>query len=182
MTFTYDWTTDRVDKWLPYVQHLVGRVNVNALEIGSFEGRSTVWMLENILTDPTSRIVCVDPFLGGSVPDLPNEYLTAFVENTKPYQKQVRIIQARSEDVNSSILLKFCPAGYDLIYIDASHMPAATVREAFLAWYVASDGALIIFDDYSGSLREAVDEWCKAFADWIETWDTGAQLIMRKIQ
>ncbi len=182
MTFTYDWTTDRVDKWLPYVQHLVGRANVNALEIGAFEGRSTVWMLENILTDPTSRIVCLDPFLGGSVPDLPNEYLTAFVENTKPYQRQIRIIQARSEEVTTDILAHFSPGGYDLIYIDASHLPEATVREAFLAWNVASDGALIIFDDYAGSLREAVDEWRKAFVGRIEVWDTDAQLILRKIR
>lgn len=32
------------------------------LEIGSYEGRSAVWFLENILTHPTARIVCVDLF------------------------------------------------------------------------------------------------------------------------
>jgi hypothetical protein len=36
---------------------------VNFLELGSYEGRSTVWMLESLLTHPQSHITCVDPFV-----------------------------------------------------------------------------------------------------------------------
>lgn len=162
MTFTADWTTDRVSgTWLPFVQQFIGREKMYALEIGAYEGRSTVWMLENILTDPTSRIVVIDPFLGGSVPDLPNEYLTAFVENTLPYQKQVRILQAKSAEIDAHTLYPFARNGFELVYIDASHMPFETVYEARLAWDVTNKGSVIIFDDYSGSLKEAVDEWLK---------------------
>jgi predicted O-methyltransferase YrrM len=178
MTFSADWTHGRVDLWTPYLQHLVGRENVNALEIGCYEGRSTVWMLENILTHPTSRIVCVDPFLGGSVPDLPNEYLTAFVANTLPYQKQVRIVQAKSREVSAETLLRFAP-GYDLIYIDASHLPDETVLEARLAWSVANQGAVIIFDDYSGGLKEAVQAWIPKAPEILQNGDV--QLIIKKV-
>ena len=43
MTYTADWTTDRISTtWLPFVQQFVGRENMYALEIGAYEGRSTV--------------------------------------------------------------------------------------------------------------------------------------------
>ena len=188
MRYTYDWTSDRIPLWLPHVEHLVGREKINALEIGCFEGRTTVWMLENILTHPTSRIVCVDPFvpnsglnIGGN--ELTYQYLDRFVENTLPYRKQVRIIQAYSQEISSDILWRFTN-GYDLIYIDASHMPDPTVHEAELAWLVANQGAIIIFDDYGGSLKDAVAEWKKPFVDAgrAEVLHEAYQLIIKAIK
>lgn len=32
------------------------------LEVGVFEGRALVWLLENILTHPTARATCIDLF------------------------------------------------------------------------------------------------------------------------
>ena len=177
--YRFDCTPDRVTLCTPHVVHLVDRADVNALEIGAFEGRSTVWMLENVLTHPTSRVVCVDPFLARSVPDLPNEYLTAFVENTKSYQDKVRIIQAKSSQVSAETLLRFAPQGYDLIYIDASHMPAETVLEAKLAWSVARQGAVIVFDDYNGGLKEAVQAWIPKAPEVLNNDDV--QLILKKV-
>ena len=37
---------------------------VFGLEIGSFEGRSAIWLLENILTHSNSHLTCVDTFEG----------------------------------------------------------------------------------------------------------------------
>ncbi len=36
------------------------------VEIGSFEGRSTLWILENLLRHPDSRMHCIDTFAGGA--------------------------------------------------------------------------------------------------------------------
>jgi predicted O-methyltransferase YrrM len=38
------------------------RPRLRFLEVGSYEGRSAVWLLSNILTHPTSRLYCVDTF------------------------------------------------------------------------------------------------------------------------
>ena len=44
-------------------EYFNGRENLSFLEVGTLEGRTTVWLLDNILTDSKSRIHCVDPFI-----------------------------------------------------------------------------------------------------------------------
>ena len=38
----------------------------HVVEIGCFEGRSTLWFLEHLLRHPDSRTTCVDTFAGGA--------------------------------------------------------------------------------------------------------------------
>src|SRR5205085_745809 len=39
-----------------------GKPGINYLEIGTYEGRSALWVLENILTHPTSKLTIIDAF------------------------------------------------------------------------------------------------------------------------
>ena len=160
MTYRCNWTDDRLPVWMNYARHLKGEP-VKALEIGAFEGRSTVWILENILTHPDARIVCLDPFVPNKGLDLPadvaDNYLARFVENTKFHRSKVRILQAYSWEVTAEWLAPFGP--FDLVYVDASHWPEETVREAEMAWQVCKPGALLIFDDYGGTLKEYIERW-----------------------
>ncbi len=154
-----DWTSDRLPKWLPHVQHLIGKP-INALEIGAYEGRSTVWMIENILTHPSSQIICLDPFCENAKFNQYADYLPRFVENTHPYRSKIRIIQSFSQDVLPETLLGFVPGKFNLIYVDGSHEPADVISDAILALAVANPGAVIAFDDYGWQdVRTAVDLW-----------------------
>lgn len=61
MSFTTDWVTQFVPSWTKHVLPvLAGRPGVRWLEVGSFEGRSALWTLDNVLTGPGSEITCVD--------------------------------------------------------------------------------------------------------------------------
>ena len=44
-----------------------GKPNLKFLEIGSFCGNSAAWTIENILTDKTSTLTCIDPWNGNIV-------------------------------------------------------------------------------------------------------------------
>ena len=182
MTYREDWTSDRLPHWLPIIGPALAPENLRALEIGVYEGRSTVWMLEHILTHPTSRIVCLDPFepnAGMVWTQRPHEYHDAFLENTAPYREQIAVVRAYSQNVDAATLAAYAPNGYDLVYIDASHDAAATVREAQLAWDVAKPGAFVIFDDYGGTLKERVSAWLPGHCDIV---DEGYQLISRAVK
>ena len=61
-SFTVNYTSWLTSIWEQYLTEFKGKENINFLEIGCFEGRSTLWFLENILTHPTSLITCVDDF------------------------------------------------------------------------------------------------------------------------
>ena len=60
--FTFDWVSPHAEEWKNDLAYLAGRPNIRGLEIGCFEGQSACWWLDNILTDTTSRLTCVDPF------------------------------------------------------------------------------------------------------------------------
>ncbi|WP_162666955.1 class I SAM-dependent methyltransferase [Gemmata massiliana] len=61
--FTEDWFAYNVPVWARVLAPLVGKP-VRALEIGVFEGRSTVWLLENVLTHPDVSLTWTDTFGG----------------------------------------------------------------------------------------------------------------------
>src|SRR5262249_14037985 len=61
-TLTTDWFTDRIPTWTRVLKEFKGRPDINYLEIGVFEGRSALWVLENVLTHPTAKATIIDAF------------------------------------------------------------------------------------------------------------------------
>ena len=59
--YTGDDVSRAVPQWECALASFKGE-RVRALEIGSFEGRSTLWFVENVLTHEESTIVCVDTY------------------------------------------------------------------------------------------------------------------------
>ena len=57
-----DWFTHKLPAWEVALKDKVGEPGLNYLEVGVYEGRSVLWMLENVLTDPTSTVTGVDIF------------------------------------------------------------------------------------------------------------------------
>jgi predicted O-methyltransferase YrrM len=152
--FTVDWHSHNIPVWTQILDKYKGQPGVRALEIGSYEGRSTVWLLENVLTHDTARIDCIDTF-EGSVEhermglDLAN-LLNRFLSNTEPYTKKIRCFRGRSQDVLR--LADFGPyeiESYDFIYIDGSHKAADVLADAVLSFPLLKVGGLMIFDDYA---------------------------------
>src|SRR5437868_2121003 len=62
MSFTADWFSHHIPTWNKYLSHLKGKANIKVLELGSYEGKSSLWLLSNILTHPSSHIWCCDLF------------------------------------------------------------------------------------------------------------------------
>ncbi len=176
-----DWTSDRLPKWLPHVQHLIGKP-IHVLEIGCYEGRSTVWMIENIVKHPGGRVVCLDPFCENAYFNHYADYLPRFVQNTKPYRSMIQMVQSFSQDISASTLLDFVPAKFDLVYVDGSHETADVLSDAALALAVANPGAVIAFDDYEWpGVRAAVDRWLQEVGDKVQVVFRNYQLLVRVI-
>jgi hypothetical protein len=65
--FSENWFEHNIPHWEQWIGAFRGKSGLRALEIGSFEGRSTLWPCENILTADESRIDCVDLFANDPV-------------------------------------------------------------------------------------------------------------------
>src|ERR1700733_3672127 len=89
-----DWHSRHAAYWEHWLAPYVDKP-VSALEIGSCEGRSALWLINNVLTHSRSRIHCVDPFSdeGQKGSDIPGEVLNKtyanFCRNVKPYVNPV---------------------------------------------------------------------------------------------
>lgn len=160
MTFTKDWFSGNGKDWIKWLDRFIGKPNLHFLEIGCFEGRATIWLLEHILTNETCKITAIDTFEGSFEHkvrkfDVSNMYEN-LLENIEPYKNKVIV-----EKGNSQIVLrKFEPNSYNFIYVDGSHMACDVLEDTLLSWRLLKVGGVLIWDDYS---------WGQEFKDRLKT-------------
>jgi len=200
--FTEDWfTLDGL--------HIVEQVDydkeLHILEIGSFEGKSTIWFLENVLKNVKSTITCVDPWLNYSQGhnslnsysekhnewDLDNRktkefFLQNIIESGN--SKKVLIEQGFSNKVLPSLILE--KKEYDVIFIDGNHTAPYVMMDSVMSWELLKKGGLMIFDDYAWQLhrpktlrpKESIDYFIEIFSDYIEELYCNDRRIIRRIK
>jgi predicted O-methyltransferase YrrM len=158
--YTKDWFTYNLSVWVRVLNTFKGKP-IQALEIGVFEGRSTVWLLENILTNPDATLNWIDTF-SGSAEHADIDFTTVekkFHENTKRFGTKVKGRVGKSQDV----LRGMSTDRFDLVYIDGSHEAPDVLSDAVLAWPLLKPGGLMGFDDYEWHIFPA-PERCPALA------------------
>ena len=187
--FTVDWFSRNIPAWTHYLKELKNKPNLNFLEIGSFQGRSTVWLLENILTDDTSKITCIDTFEGSE------EHITNFSEHIKNlYDVFMHNISKFKDKIiikknKSQIILKQLIETYDFIYIDGDHKASSVLEDAVLSFSLLKSGGIMIFDDYLwfamkkyiDNPKSAIDAFLEIYSDKINILFKDYQVIIEKI-
>jgi len=127
--------------------HLAGKPDLRFLQIGAYTGDASVWLCENILTDPTSRLTDVDTWAGSSEDEHKNinfEKVYAYYESrVAPYQKVVALKMTSDEYFKRHLI-----PNRDFIYIDGDHTAAQVERDAENAWKLLKSGGILAFDDY----------------------------------
>jgi len=192
--FSQDWFSHNLLIWEQFLSSLKGLTDLRILEIGSWEGRSTCWLLENIATDPTARIACIDTFEGSvehavmvdqTVLKTIEQRFDWNLEKTGTPEK-VRKVVGRSQTVLRSLI----PNTYHLAYIDGSHIASDVLEDTLLTWQLVKIGGLIIFDDYGFVFapeiaedppKVAIDVFLKLFKKKIKLLHQNYQVILEKV-
>jgi predicted O-methyltransferase YrrM len=176
--FTADWFTFHVPLWNEIFAPFRGKPGVRYLEVGTYEGRSALWMLDNILTHPTSRMTVVDIFPGES-----DERWRANLKLSGA-ERRVTTIKGRSAVELRKLPFSF----YDIVYIDASHKADDTLSDAILCWELLKDGGMMLFDDYgfaagwAPELRPAtaIDAFITTYRSTLDVLHQHNQVLVRK--
>ena len=140
------------------------------MEVGSFAGMSAEWFLENILTDETASLVCVD--LWNDKPDsrraefVVPESRQSFNEKTEIFCGKAIPLEGRSQEL-------LCGLGkdeFDFIFIDGSHEFSDVLSDAVLAFPLLKVGSVMVFDDYEPKTEvfSAVNFFLEAFSKKLE--------------
>jgi predicted O-methyltransferase YrrM len=164
--FTNDWFSQTAS--LPVWRQLI-RSNkpTKILEIGSFEGRSTCWLIENCTDSNQSdiHVCCVDSWEGGiehqkgaakesEMSDVEKRFdynLSIARSNAKCFV-DVRKIKKYSQHALPLLMSEGKFGFFDLIYIDGSHQAPDVLTDAIMSFQLLAVGGVMIFDDYLWSM------------------------------
>lgn len=131
------------------------------LEIGSYEGASTCYLIDNLSRQKSIEIHCVDTWeggvehkAGGSDPTNMSDVESRFALNTQASLKRSPhrvdlFIHKGCSDVELAKLLASGKQGYfDFIYVDGSHQAPDVLCDALLGFRLLRKNGVIAFDDY----------------------------------
>ncbi len=132
--FTTDWFCGNEKRFSKNLAHLED-TPCRLLEIGCYEGRATVWLLEHIATHPDATINCIDV-----------AEQTSFRQNILAARSPEKV---RLEIGRSRNLLRLCPENsFDFVYVDGSHETVDVLEDAVLSFRLLKRGGIMGFDDY----------------------------------
>jgi glycosyltransferase involved in cell wall biosynthesis/predicted O-methyltransferase YrrM len=189
--FTQDWFSGNIPIWEQRLKYFVNMPELNVLEIGSWEGRSTCWLIDNIMIHDSSKITCVDTF-EGSIEH--NTYDTSYLQsigsrfdfniNKTGFPNKVQKIVGQSHEVLRTLPLNH----YNLVYIDGSHVASDVLEDTVLVWQLVKVGGFIIFDDYlfgfpenpAWNTKNGVDAFMKVFNEKFRLIHKAYQIIIEK--
>jgi predicted O-methyltransferase YrrM len=150
------------------------------LEIGSFEGRSALWTIENMLLHPDSRIVCVDPWIPWA--NFAGHALFNFEEHFD-HNLGGRPQVDKRKGTSKEILPTLPSCSFDGCYIDGPHDKDNVLSDAKLTLPLLKPGSILVFDDYGRDgdpgVKLAVDELIVEWGNRAKTLHLHQQAIFK---
>ena len=177
---TFDWFRSAVPVWSEVLAPFRGKPDLHYLEIGVFEGRSVLWMLDNILTHPSARLTAIDLF-----PDDLEQRFRANLDRSGQAGKATVM-----KGLSQRILRGLNPESFDIIYIDGGHTADNVLADLVLSWDLLKPGGIVILDDYGWKNKEfpdelrpqvAVDAFITANRNYLVVVHRGYQAILKKL-
>ena len=143
------------------------------LEIGCFEGLSSIFFADNFIDHPNSILTCVDPFLTISDNDhsqflLDNQeqnfdHNLSVCNNSDKIDIHKVTSDAFFESLNSCNSCDRCT--YNFIYIDGCHETDVLTRDLENSFRMLEPGGIMWMDDYEGGDRIRIKGIIDAFRE-----------------
>ena len=196
-TFQRSWFDEDVrPDWEKLTDPIRGR-KLSILEVGSFEGASTTWILDHLMTHPESRMTAIDTFEGGMEhldPDQVHKYDVSLLESRFrsniskcEHVNKLRVIKAKSDD--ALLDLRRDGARFDFIYIDASHVAIDVLHDAVVCWRMLDVHGIMVFDDvaWKGYMEDcynpriAIKSFVQCTTQEVSAMETEGQMWVTKV-
>jgi beta-1,4-mannosyl-glycoprotein beta-1,4-N-acetylglucosaminyltransferase len=157
----------------------------NILEIGCFEGLSSVFFADNLLDHKKSLLTCVDPFLSINNNDhkelLKSNQEENFDYNIKICKNSDKILVKK---ITSDIFFENNNKMYNFIYIDGCHEPNFIKRDMENSFKFLINDGIMWMDDYRGgdgfNIMNTMNSFLEEYNGHYDVIHTGYQLAIRK--
>ena len=199
--FTTDWLRYNLANWRKIFSE--NRIET-ILEIGSYEGRSTCWMIETLGAHTDLEVSCVDSWSGGDEHQVGGRFESSMPDVERRFDNNIAIASAKAthkvtvkkyknlSNLGLADLIAERRAPYfDLVYVDGSHHAPDVLTDSIMAFQVLKVGGIMMFDDYLWRLdphilkrpKIAIDSFLNVFQEKMLVMPdlTIRQLYARKI-
>lgn len=179
-SFTNDWFKNAENDFNKFLLHL-NEKKCKILEIGSHEGRSTVWLIDNLLSSSESTLISIDPYFESdpTSPVKENTY-DIFMKNISlsKYSNKFK----HFKDVSRNIIPTFEKNIFDLIYVDGSHLAEDVYYDSFNSWELVKINGILWFDDYGCTeVKKILDKFMEINYGKFKVFVKGWQLAMIRL-
>ena len=141
------WFENCAYHWYIFFKNFPTNKKLQILEIGSFEGHSAIYFLENF---PNSVITCVDMWQNNEALKEFNfsQIEINFDKNTKKYKNNLKKYKQSSDQFfkNTKDLINY----YDIIYVDGDHYYETVFRDLMNSFKALKIKGIMILDDFIG--------------------------------
>jgi predicted O-methyltransferase YrrM len=162
--FTNNWFSIARPVW----EALIPQIKpTKILEIGSYEGNATCFLIETLGREHNIEIHCVDTWEGGiehsgvSMGVVKDNFMhnTSYAVHASTHKVSLVIHNSKSDTALTKLLTDEKWGYFDFIYIDGSHQAPDVLLDALLAFRLLRIGGLLAFDDYlwSEQLPSGID-------------------------
>lgn len=174
--FSIDSYSHNISMYKKYLSNLRNKP-CRLLEIGTFEGASTVWLLDNICTHKDSIIDTIDVW---EQPKLKVNLIAS------GHQGKIKFHLGRSVDILRALPLD----SYDFAIIDGSHWTLNVLEDMVHAFRLLKVGGIMESDDYlwddpewnqEGTPKAAIDAFLSIYAPKLEILRNDGLVWVRKI-
>jgi SAM-dependent methyltransferase len=188
-TFTHDLFSGHIATWQRWFETTIHTAPIHILEVGSWQGGATLWLLDHVIGPRGGDITCVDTWQGSSehtfIPVLGLNVEELFDANVarSGFAEHVRKLRGPSKQI-----LPDLPAqSFDLIYIDGAHEASIVIQDAVNAHRLLKPGGFLLFDDLNFCFEQqeentihAINGFCQTFGPHYEEVERGAQLLLKR--
>jgi predicted O-methyltransferase YrrM len=156
------------------------------LEIGCFEGLSSVFFADNFLDNQKSSLTCVDPFL-----TIHNNDHKQFLNNNEEMNFDFNISVCKNSDkiiihkITSDEFFINNSSTYNFIYIDGCHETEFIRRDMKNSFNILEKNGIMWMDDYGGGdgvqIRNTMNEFLQDYEGQYKLIHKSYQLAIQKI-
>jgi beta-1,4-mannosyl-glycoprotein beta-1,4-N-acetylglucosaminyltransferase len=155
------------------------------LEIGCFEGLSSVFFADNFIDNPNSRLTCVDPFL--TIDD--NDH-HKYLMNHEELNFDFNISNCKNVDkisvhkITSDCFFKNNKETYNFIYIDGSHETDLIKKDMENSFKCLEKNGIMWMNDYGGGesnrIKKVMDKILDKYSGQYILIHKGYQIAIKK--
>jgi hypothetical protein len=186
---THDYFAGHIPDWTRWFDQTIQQRPIRILEVGSWQGGSTLWLLDQVIAERGGSITCVDTWEGSSehgfLGQLGLNLEEIFDANIarSGYGHHVEKQKGYSQDVLPQLAGRL----FDFIYIDGAHEADLVLQDALNAHSLLAAGGFLLFDDLAYSFADAkqntihgINTFLELAGDAYDEIERGGQLLLRR--